>query len=322
MSKQESTCQCLFQKKIHPVKIVTHFDNVFEERTPVILRGQYIGDVTEKWSSVEYLAEKGGAKPVKIHVSPIPQMDFINKNFAYKSLPFNEFVRRAAEDTHKEFFISETEKYYLRALGDDVRKEVADISVQFPELAQDLVIPDLFPRDRFFSSVFRIASRGLQLWTHYDVMDNILIQISGRKKVVLFDPADAHNLYLNGDKSEVLDIDHPDSEKYPKFYSAIRYEGQLEPGDILFIPALWFHNVVSLDFGVAVNVFWKHLEDKMYDNKDIYGNKDLQPAVRAMQIADRAIKALEELPPVYRDFYARRLVSKIENKCYIKSDVT
>lgn len=89
-----------------------------------------------------------------------------------------------------------------------------------------------------------------------------------------------------------------------------------------YFSALWFHNVVSLDFGVAVNVFWKHLEDSMYDNKDIYGNKDLQPAARAMQIADRAIKALEELPPVYRDFYARRLVSKIEGKCYNKTHVT
>lgn len=295
---------------------------MFHERKPVILRGQDIGNVTETWSSVDYLAEKGGTKPVKIHVSPVPQMDFINKNFAYKSLPFNEFVKRAAEETHKEFFISEGEKYYLRALGDDVRKDIADIKVQFPELASDLIIPDLFPKDRFFSSVFRIASKGLQLWTHYDVMDNILIQISGRKRVVLFDPADAHNLYLNGDKSEVLDIDNPDPEKFPKFYAATRYEGELEPGDILFIPALWFHNVVSLDFGVAVNVFWKHLEDNMYDNKDIYGNKDLQPAARAMQIVDRAIKTLEELTPVYRDFYARRLVSKIESKCYNKTHVS
>lgn len=54
------------------------------QRKPVILRGQDIGNVTETWSSVDYLAEKGGTKPVKIHVSPVPQMDFINKNFAYK----------------------------------------------------------------------------------------------------------------------------------------------------------------------------------------------------------------------------------------------
>ena len=52
-----------------------------------------------------------------------------------------------------------------------------------------------------------------------------------------------------------------------------------------------------------------------YDNKDTYGNKDLVPATRAMQIVDRAIKALQELPEEYRDFYARRVVSKVKDKC-------
>ena len=72
-----------------------------------------------------------------------------------------------------------------------------------------------------------------------------------------------------------------------------------------------------LQFGVAVNVFWRHLDQCYYDNKDTYGNKDLVPATRAMQIVDRAIKALQELPEEYRDFYARRVVSKVKDKCYI-----
>ncbi len=106
-------------------------------------------------------------------------------------------------------------------------------------------------------------------------MDNMLIQISGRKRVVLFSPRDALFLYLNGqscvpfslssllgslcvelctnhvcrilvitlneisfvgDKSEVMDIDNPDLVKYPEFPKATRHEGILEPGDILFIP--------------------------------------------------------------------------------------
>ena len=29
--------------------------------------------------------------------------------------------------------------------------------------------PDFYPKERFFSSVFRICSPGMQLWTHYDV---------------------------------------------------------------------------------------------------------------------------------------------------------
>ena len=55
-------------------------------------------------------------------------------------------------------------------------------------------------------------------------MDNFLVQITGRKRVVLFSPRDALNMYLHGDKSAVIDIDHPDTTKYPLFQNAMRYE--------------------------------------------------------------------------------------------------
>lgn len=48
-------------------------------------------------------------------------------------------------------------------------QEPADLSKQFPDLAEDFRIPEFFSPDQFFSSVFRISSCGLQLWTHYDV---------------------------------------------------------------------------------------------------------------------------------------------------------
>ena len=149
-------------------------------------------------------------------------------------------------------------------------------------------------------------------------MDNVLIQISGRKRVVLFSPQDALNLYLNGDKSEVIDIDRPDLEKYPKFMNAKRYECVLQPGDGIFIPAMWFHNVIALDFSIAINMFYKHIEDNLYDQKDVYGNKDPIPASRAAQMVDKAISMLNELPPEYKDFYSRILISKIESKCFLK----
>ncbi|XP_076089323.1 tRNA wybutosine-synthesizing protein 5-like [Mytilus galloprovincialis] len=320
MTSSTSSCQKKIQVSVLTNVTQNQFVNeIYPKRLPVIIRGQDIGPCIDCWKSMEYLGKKGGSKEVKIHVSPTPQMDFINKNFLYRSLPFNELVKRAGADKQTEYFISETEKYYLRAVGDNPRTDIADINKQFPELAEDISIPPFFSPDRFFSSVFRISSNGIQLWTHYDVMDNILIQVTGSKRVVLFSPQDANYMYLNGDKSEVLDIDNPDLEKYPNFINATRYEGVLQAGDILFIPALWFHNVIALEFGIAVNVFWKHLDDNLYDNKDTYGNKDLTPASRAMQIMDRAMKALEELPDSYKDFYARRLITRIERKCLQKS---
>ncbi|XP_036756403.1 tRNA wybutosine-synthesizing protein 5 isoform X2 [Manis pentadactyla] len=276
---------------------------LYPQRKPLVLEGIDLGACTSKWT-VEYLSQVGGKKEVKIHVAAVAQMDFISKNFVYRTLPFDKLVQRAAEEKHKEFFISE---------------DVADIRKQFPLLEGDIKFPKFFKEEHFFSSVFRISSPGLQLWTHYDVMDNFLIQVTGKKRVVLFSPRDAQYLYLSGTKSEVLNIDKPDLAKYPLFSKARRYECSLKGGDVLFIPALWFHNVISEEFGVGVNVFWKHLPSECYDKTDTYGNKDPTAASRAAQILDRALKTLAELPEEYRDFYARRMVLHIQDKAYSKN---
>ncbi|XP_005813775.1 tRNA wybutosine-synthesizing protein 5 [Xiphophorus maculatus] len=290
-------------------------NEVYPGRSPAVLRGVDLGPCVDRWT-VEYLAMKGGQREVKIHVSSVPQMDFLHKNFIYRTLPFDEFVKKAAETKHSDFFLAEEESYYLRSLGEDVRKEPADLSRQFPDLAEDFHTPRYFEPDRFFSSVFRISSCGLQLWTHYDVMDNLLAQVTGRKRVALYRPQDALHLYLNGDKSEVLDIDAPDLKRFPEFIKAKRYDCVLEPGDLLFIPALWFHNTLALHFGVGVNIFWRHLPADAYDKKDPYGNKDPVAAARALQTLERALHALDELPAEYRDFYGRRMVQRVQNRTY------
>ncbi|XP_075886660.1 tRNA wybutosine-synthesizing protein 5 isoform X4 [Nelusetta ayraudi] len=193
-------------------------------------------------------------------------------------------------------------------------QEPADLTKQFPDLAEDFHIPQFFAADEFFSSVFRISSCGLQLWTHYDVMDNLLAQVTGRKRVVLYSPQDALHLYLSGDKSEVLDIDSPDLERFPEFVKARRFECVLEPGDLLFIPALWFRNTLALQFGIGVNVFWRHLPADGYDKRDPYGNKDPVAATRALQALERALHTLDQLPAEYRDFYGRRMIQRIQER--------
>ncbi len=55
----------------------------FFQRRPAVLRAACLGPCLEKWT-VEYLGQKGGDTEVKIHVSTVPQMDFLHKNFVYK----------------------------------------------------------------------------------------------------------------------------------------------------------------------------------------------------------------------------------------------
>ncbi|CAL8072283.1 unnamed protein product [Orchesella dallaii] len=287
-----------------------------QTRKPVVIRGCDIGPCKEKWSPEYLISNCPPEKKVKVHKSKERQLDFRRKNFIYDTISFRHLIWLCSGIESEEV---EEEKYqyfwYLRSIGEDPRgKDVSDISVHFPTLAADLKIPDVFPNESFFSSVFRITSPHLQLWTHYDTCDNILIQIRGRKRIVFYPPTEALNLYLDGDKSEIVDIDNPDFERYPKFRDVEHFEVILEEGDIVFIPALWFHNVTALDYSISVNVFWKNLGEQLYDKKDPYGNKDLIPAQLGYRTLDKIIGQLHTLPPQYQDFYLRRMVVRLEKR--------
>jgi tRNA wybutosine-synthesizing protein 5 len=66
-----------------------------------------------------------------------------------------------------------------------------------------------------------------------------------------------------------------------------------------------------LSFSVGVNIFWKNLDEQFYEKKDIYGNKDLTFASKAILFADKSIKEINSLPLYYREFYTKRLVQML-----------
>lgn len=105
-----------------------------------------------------------------------------------------------------------------------------------------------------------------------------------------------------------------------------RWQGQFiyiimhpSPG---FTSALWFHNTLAQQFGVGVNVFWRHLPADSYDKKDPYGNKDPVAASRALQALERALKTLDELPADYMDFYGRRMIQRIQKRTFVEAQVS
>lgn len=272
------------------------------------------GDAQQKWSA-NYLAAQIRDKAVVVHKSASSKLNFLERNFKYVTMPFDQFVSEASS--------AAGDSLYLRSLGANARKDVANLELDFPEISHDIELPEYIPfreGELFFSSVLRVSSANVTLWTHYDVMDNALVQITGRKRVVLFPPEDVPFLYVVGDKSSISDIDaHPEelASTFPLFLRASRHETILEPGDLLFIPALWWHNVLSLTFSVGINVFWRDAEIQslgLYERGDIYGNKDLSPAVGASANIDKALKSLDKLPEKYRKFYIHMMINKLAGR--------
>ena len=79
---------------------------------------------------------------------------------------------------------------------------------------------------------------------------------------------------MTGSSSEVTDIHSADHERYPLYRQAEHTDITLRPGQALYIPALWLHSVLSEDFSISVNVFWRDLPMEAYPRKDLYGNRD------------------------------------------------
>ncbi len=62
----------------------------------------------------------------------------------------------------------------------------------------------------------------------------------------------------------LVDFDAPDLERFPDFPEAMAAAqvAELEPGDALYIPYMWWHHVRSLDaFNVLVNYWWNEAAD-------------------------------------------------------------
>ena len=101
---------------------------------------------------------------------------------------------------------------------------------------------------------------------HYDLMENIGVVVSGRRRFMLFPPDQIGNLYVGpfeitpaGTPISLVDTKNPDLERFPRYAEALKVSQvtELEPGDAIYIPFHWWHGVDSLaPLNLFVNYWW------------------------------------------------------------------
>ncbi|MBV8500350.1 MAG: cupin-like domain-containing protein [Paucibacter sp.] len=102
---------------------------------------------------------------------------------------------------------------------------------------------------------------------HYDLPDNLAIVAAGRRRFTLFPPEQIGNLYMGpldptpaGQPVSLVDFLAPDFERFPRFARALEAaeQAELEPGDAVFIPSMWFHHVEGLEpINLLINAWWR-----------------------------------------------------------------
>ncbi|MES2147401.1 MAG: cupin-like domain-containing protein [Pseudomonadota bacterium] len=157
--------------------------------------------------------------------------------------------------------------FLLRQRGHDAPYAIfagaIPIGRHLPGMAQDIAIPLLDPKREKLVSLW--LGNRTKTAAHWDLPQNLACVIAGRRRFTLFPTDQVANLYvgpldytLAGQASSLVDLEAPDRERFPRFAQAedAALSAELEPGDALYIPSLWWHGVSSLDELSAMLNFW------------------------------------------------------------------
>ncbi|MCH8536805.1 MAG: cupin-like domain-containing protein [Alkalimonas sp.] len=106
---------------------------------------------------------------------------------------------------------------------------------------------------------------------HADLPQNLAVVVAGRRRFTLFPPEQLANLYIGpldaspaGRAISLVDFAKPDFTQFPKFAEAMAHAQvvELEPGDALIIPSMWWHHIEALSpLNVLMNFWWRESPD-------------------------------------------------------------
>jgi hypothetical protein len=221
--------------------------DVVANYTPVVIRG-LVRDwpaVTSALQSTEAVAEHllrfdhGAAAeafvgPPEIGGRFFYSPDMTGFNFERRRGGFGELLRYLLGIVGKE----EAPAVYAGAL------ETAEMLPGFAEANPLPLLAGLDAPPRIW-----LGNRSI-ISTHFDVSDNVACVVAGRRRFTLFPPDQIHNLYVGpldrtvaGQPTSMVELNAPDFERFPGFREALAaaMTAELEPGDAIYIPALWWH---------------------------------------------------------------------------------
>lgn len=211
---------------------------------------------------LEYVRERDLSRPVRVLMGQ-PDIkglyfyrdDMTGLNFEYAQRPFHAALASILAATGQ-------------ANPPSIYTGATPVQDNFPQIGTENTLDVLWqhlPPDHPHPSWLWLGN-AVTAATHYDNLDGINCIVAGRKRFTFFPPDQFPNLYIGpldlspgGQPTSMVRVAEPDLERYPRFAEALAHAESIdvEPGDAVFIPALWWHNVESLEpVNISMNYWW------------------------------------------------------------------
>ena len=212
-----------------------------------------------KWTSPGYLAARLAGQAYRIDVStsnwfqnydlPLPAnytppFEIAHMTFAEWRALVDATPHPAPHDTH----------YYFRFFGDESAVVRADVPLFWGDSWDELFMEGPTPPPPEHVRC-RWGQPGHIAAAHYDARRNVAMTVTGRRRWILSPPEDCAALDIINMVGEDfpsyrhsrVDFRAPDLARFPLFAEARGVEEVLKPGEVLFIPSYWVHQVQILD---------------------------------------------------------------------------
>jgi hypothetical protein len=208
---------------------------------PVVLT-----DVAADWPAMrrwspEDLKERFGHLEVEIQAERSgEQLYEVNKSKHRKRVNLGEFVDRV-----RSAGVSNDE--YLTANNELLRRP------EFAGLLADIgSLPEICDPSRLAErSSFWFGPAGTVTPLHHDTLMLFHTQVVGRKRWRFVSPLENHRLYNHFDVYSPVHLDSVDLHRHPEFAGVKVLDVVVEPGETVFLPLAWWHQVSALDVSLS-----------------------------------------------------------------------
>ena len=211
---------------------------------PVLLNNAFVDWPAAEWTP-ESLAKVCSDKNIEVQTDRESNPRFEMDSLKHKQqMSFSDYH-------HKVITTDSSNDFYMTA--NNAQKNQAALAPLFADIKN---IGDNYfdPSQHSKRGFVWYGPKGNYTPLHHDETNNMFLQVYGRKRFMLVPPLQAPYLYNHTAVFSPVDLRSIDATKFPMAKQATPIELVLEPGDTLFIPLGWWHQVESLDVSISITM--------------------------------------------------------------------
>jgi LPS sulfotransferase NodH len=218
-------------------------EQYYAANRPVILQGLMRDWLAMTLWTPAYLKSKAGDAQVEIMANRDADPHYeVNSERHRKLVRFADYVDMVYSGrVTNDYYMVAKNGFFHNA---DARALLTDFSV-FPEY--------LDPATAGQQCFFWFGPEGTVTPLHHDACNILACQVAGRKHFRLVPASEWPLAYTDGWFFSGIDAEHPDLAHWPQFGKATVLEVTLEPGEALFIPVGWSHQVRTLEPSIMIS---------------------------------------------------------------------